>query len=131
MLASRFNVKGFPTIKVFDYGEKSAAKAYDYPSGRTAADIVAFGAGLAEKADVIPDLHEMINHKVYNENCEVPVICVISFLPNIFDSNAEERKGYLDLVTDVAKKNRRHPFKWFWLQAGYQLDLEKSLNLGF
>jgi hypothetical protein len=131
MLASRLNVKSYPTIKVFDYGEKSAAKAYDYPSGRTAADIVAFGASLAEKADVIPDLHEMINQKIYNENCEGPVICVISFLPNIFDSNAEERKGYLDLVTDVAKKNRKHPFKWFWLQAGDQLDLEKSLNLGF
>ena len=31
----------------------------------------------------------------------------------------------------VAKKNRRNPFKWFWLQAGDQLDTERQLNLGF
>ena len=31
----------------------------------------------------------------------------------------------------VAKRNRKHSFKWFWLQAGDQLDLERSLDLGF
>lgn len=30
-----------------------------------------------------------------------------------------------------AKANRKQSFKWFWLQAGDQLDLERSLNLGF
>jgi len=43
------------------------------------------------------------------------VICVISFLPNIFDSNAAERSGYLSKISAVAKKNRRHPFVYFWL----------------
>ena len=31
----------------------------------------------------------------------------------------------------MAKKNRKAPFRWFWLQAGDQLDLERQLNLGF
>lgn len=31
----------------------------------------------------------------------------------------------------VAKKNMKKPFSFFWLQAGDQLDLERSLNLGF
>ena len=30
-----------------------------------------------------------------------------------------------------AKANRKQSFKWFWLQAGDQLDLERNLNLGF
>ena len=55
----------------------------------------------------------------------------MSFLPNIYDSNAKERKGYLSTINAVAKKNRKSPFRWFWLQAGDQLDLERQLNLGF
>lgn len=33
-IGSRFDVKGFPTIKVFGYGAKSDAKAYDYQGAR-------------------------------------------------------------------------------------------------
>lgn len=59
-LAARFNVKGYPTVKVFDYGaEKSYKSAYDYPGERTASGITSFGAGLAEKADIEPDLFEL------------------------------------------------------------------------
>ena len=32
---------------------------------------------------------------------------------------------------EVAKKNRKQPFVFFWLSAGDQLDLERKLNLGF
>ena len=35
-LGKRFEIKSFPTIKVFEYGPKSDAKAYDYPGGREA-----------------------------------------------------------------------------------------------
>jgi protein disulfide-isomerase A6 len=52
-------------------------------------------------------------------------------LPNIFDSNAAERNGYISTIANVAKKNRRHPFVYFWLQSGDQMDLERQLNLGF
>ena len=34
-------------------------------------------------------------------------------------------------MKQVAKKNRKQPFVFFWLQAGDQLDLERQLNLGF
>uniref|UniRef100_A0A7S3N3R3 protein disulfide-isomerase n=1 Tax=Strombidium inclinatum TaxID=197538 RepID=A0A7S3N3R3_9SPIT len=86
---------------------------------------------LAEKADIEPDVFELTKNSLYTENCQGPVICIINFLPNIFDSNAAERNSYLETIKGVAKKNRKHPFKWFWLQAGDQLDLERQLNLGF
>lgn len=35
------------------------------------------------------------------------------------------------MIKGVAKTNRKHPFTFFWLQAGDQLDLERALNLGF
>lgn len=131
-LGQRFGVRGYPTVKVFDYGmAKSDATAKDYPGERTAAAITSYGAGLAEKADIEPDLFELIKQNVYADNCQGPIICVISFLPNIYDSNAKERNGYLNVIKKVAKQNRKHPFKWFWLSAGDQLDLERDLNLGF
>ena len=92
---------------MFDYGDKkSISKAYDYPGERTAAAITSFGAGLAEKADIEPDVHELIKQSVYTEHCSGPVICVISFLPNIFDSSAKERNFHISLLKKVAKKNR-------------------------
>merc|ERR1711935_170646 len=63
--------------------------------------------------------------------CEGPVICVINFLPNIYDSNAKERNEKIDMLKKVAKKHRKSPFVWFWLSAGDQLDLERDLQLGF
>jgi hypothetical protein len=92
---------------------------------------VTFALELTEKADIEPEVHELIDQKVYDNNCKGQTICIITFVPNIYDSNANERKGYLDVLKKVAKKNRKHPFNFFWLQAGDQLDLEKTLNLGF
>jgi len=70
---------------------------------------------------------------VYEQECtsQSSVICVITFLPNIYDSNAAERNGYLETLKKVAKKQRSQPFVFFWLQSGDQLDLERKLNLGF
>ena len=131
-LASRFDVRGYPTIKVFDYGEgKTDSRARDFDGSRDAPAIIAYANQLLEKADIQPEIYELINQKVYDTNCQGQVICVVSFLPNIFDSNSAERKGYLETINSVAKKNRRHPFKYFWLQAGDQLDTERQLNLGF
>jgi len=55
---------------------------------------------------------------VYNEECKGTVICVLTFLPNIFDSNAAERNEYLSTVLQVAKKQSSQPFVFFWLQSG-------------
>jgi len=73
---------------------------------------------LLNKADIEPDLFELNNQKVYDENCKGTTICVISFLPNIYESSAAERNQYLDMIKKVAKTNRNNPFTYFWLQAG-------------
>lgn len=117
---------------MFDYGEgKSDSSARDYESGRDAQAIIAYANALLEKSDIVPEIYEIVNQKVYDSHCSGQVICVISFLPNIYDSNAAERNGYLEAITAIAKRNRRHPFVYFWLQAGDQMDLERQLNLGF
>jgi len=131
-LAQRFGVQGYPTIKYFNYGRKSSVSdAKPYESGRDAVSIKAFASDLLDKADIEPDLFELINQKTYEDNCKGTTICVISFLPNIYESNAAERNAYIATIKKVAKSNRAIPLTFFWLSAGDQLDLERSLNLGF
>jgi len=116
-LAQRFGVSGYPTIKVFNYGveNKKDSKAVPYNGERTASGITTYGMDLATKADIDPEIFELNNQKHYTEECTGPVICVINFLPNIFDSSASERNNYLDTLLKSAKANRKQPFKWFWL----------------
>lgn len=91
-LARRYGVQGYPTIKYFNYGDKaSAADAKPYDGARDAAAIKAFAADLLDKADVEPDLWELFNQKAYDDNCKGTTICVITFLPNIYESSASER----------------------------------------
>ena len=73
---------------------------------------------LADKADVDPDVFEVYKQSFYTDNCNGPVICIVNFLPNIYDSSAAQRNDYLEIIKASAKKNRKQPFKWFWLQAG-------------
>lgn len=131
-LAQKFGVQGYPTIKYFDYGSKASPRdAKPYEMGRTAADLKNFASDLLDRADIEPDLWELTNQKVYDEHCKGTTICILSFLPNIYESSALERNQYLEMIMKVAKSNRKQPFTFFWLQAGDQLDLERSLNLGF
>ena len=131
-LAGRYGIQGFPTIKVFDYGEgKTDSSAKTYEGARDASGIITYASQLLEKADVQPEIHELTNQKIFDSKCQGQVICIISFLPNIYDSNANERTGYIESIAAAAKRNRRHPFIFYWLQAGDQMDIERQLNLGF
>ncbi len=69
-IARRFGVKSFPTIKYFGHGiPKSDSTAKDYKGGRTAADISGFANDLLTKADISPEIHELVSQKVYDDNC--------------------------------------------------------------
>ena len=118
-IARRFGVKSFPTIKYFGYGlPKSDSTAKDYKGGRTAADISGFANDLLTKADISPEIYELVSQKVYDDNCQGVTICVVGFLPNIYESSAIDRNNYISNFVEIAKTNRRQPFTFFWLQAG-------------
>lgn len=110
--------------------EKSDSKARKYESGRTAEDLKNHAQLLYNKADIQPDIFELTSHDVFKKECTTGV-CIISFLPNIYESNAEDRKGYIESIKKAAKSFASKPFTFFWLQAGDNIDLENSLGLGF
>ena len=61
-LARKFGVQGYPTIKIFDYGNKaSPSDALPYEGAREAGALKIKANELLDKADIEPDLWELTN----------------------------------------------------------------------
>lgn len=127
-LAQRYGVRGYPTIKYFPAGAKLDAE--DYSGGRTADDIVAFAEAKLEQFAEPPEIKELLNDAVFQEECAAKSICVLTILPDILDTGAAGRNEYLHLLQDMGDKYKKRKFGWVWSFAGEQAGLEESLEMG-
>jgi protein disulfide-isomerase A6 len=127
-LASKYGVKGYPTIKVFPAGKKG--KAQDYQGPREANGIVDYSLNLLEQSGVPPNTPQIVSQQTFKENCgNSGRICVIMFVPHILDSLAAGRNGYLDTLASLAKEFRGKPLSFVWSEGGAQPDLENALGV--
>ncbi|XP_069462072.1 protein disulfide-isomerase A6 [Ambystoma mexicanum] len=126
VLASRYGIRGFPTIKVFQKGESPV----DYDGGRTKADIVARALDMFSENAPAPELREIINEDVVKKTCEEHQLCIVGVLPHILDTGAAGRNDYLAVMLKMADKYKKKMWGWLWTEAGAQLDLESSLGIG-
>ncbi|CAI0460302.1 unnamed protein product [Linum tenue] len=106
---SRFNIQGFPTIKVFGADKDSPMP---YEGARTASAIESFALEQLETNVAPPEVTELTGPDVMEEKCGSAAICFVSFLPDILDSKAEGRNNYV------------------WAAAGKQPNLENSVGVG-
>ena len=129
-LFNRFNIESFPTIKVFDYGKsKKDNDTWVYKEQNNIEEMTKLCNQLID--DMPKDLIQITNQTSFDSKCKGSLICIISFLPNIYDTNAKERNSLLTIAKLATTKFAKKPFVHFWIQAGDQLDLERDLNLGF
>ncbi|KAK1170253.1 protein disulfide-isomerase A6-like [Acipenser oxyrinchus oxyrinchus] len=126
MIASRYGIQGFPTIKVFRKGEQPE----DYEGGRSKADIVARALDLYSDNAAPPELLEILNGDILKKTCEDYQLCIIAALPHILDTGAAGRNGYLEVMMKMAEKYKKKMWGWLWTEAGVQMDLEQSLGIG-
>uniref|UniRef100_A0A8C9VZZ9 Protein disulfide-isomerase A6 n=1 Tax=Scleropages formosus TaxID=113540 RepID=A0A8C9VZZ9_SCLFO len=126
VLASRYGIRGFPTIKVFRKGEDPE----DYEGGRSRSDIVARALDLFSENAPPPELLEMLNEDVLKKTCEDHQLCIIAVLPHILDTGASGRNGYLEVMMKMAEKYKKKMWGWLWTEAGAQMELETSLGIG-
>ena len=130
-LASRYQVQGYPTIKIFAPG-KGDKKVEDYQGPRDTSGIVSYALDKLEKFGYVPETKQLINSEILKEECESRVgICVIAFLPHIADSSSKERNRYLDTIKEARKNNRGKPIYYLWAQGGDHFDFEDKLHLSF
>lgn len=133
-LAAQFEVKGFPTIKVFPGGKgKTSSSAFEYQHGRETGQIVQFALEEVDRTGVPKEIPEMVSEDIFFENCEpgASKLCVFFALPHILDSGAEGRNKYRDIMAEASKAVRGMSFNFLWFEGGSQPDLENSLDMTF
>ncbi|XP_053315102.1 protein disulfide-isomerase A6 [Spea bombifrons] len=125
-LASRYGIRGFPTIKIFQKGEEPV----DYDGGRTKADIVARALDLFSANAPPPEILEILNEDVVKKTCDEHQLCIVAVLPHILDTGAAGRNSYLEVMLKLADKYKKKMWGWLWTEAGAQMDLETALGIG-
>ena len=131
-MAQRYQIQGYPTIKIFSPGKGSNKKTEEYQGPRDTAGIVQYALDKLEQFGYVPETKQLINSEILKEECESKVgICVIAFLPHIAESSAKERNRYLDIIKEVKKNNRGKPIYYLWAQGGDHFDFEEKLHLSF
>ncbi|XP_065844021.1 protein disulfide-isomerase A6-like [Oscarella lobularis] len=128
-IASRFGVRGYPTIKFFPAGAKDFNSAEDYDGGRTSESIVSWAeeklSDMAEPPEVL-----QLTDQATMDACLEKQLCNIAFLPHILDSGAEGRNQYLNILADMAEKYKKRPFAYLWSEGGTQMDIEQAVEVG-
>jgi protein disulfide-isomerase A6 len=87
-LASRFGVRGYPSIKFFKPGQKEDSSAVDYEGGRSESAMAEWARAQTSDLKIFSHI-QLTSQSVYDEHCKGRNLCVINFLPSTLDSTAE------------------------------------------
>lgn len=149
--ANQYGIQGFPTIKYFPAGAKTASSAEDYDGGRTASDIVNWASAKVAENIPAPEVKQLTGEDIMKEYCvENHPLCVVAILPNILDCQSECRNAYIKTLTSLGEKYKQKmwgyvftfhilqnslftiffAFSWVWSEAAAQPELEDALGLG-
>jgi len=124
-LGESFQVKGYPTIKVFKNGTPE-----EYNGGRSKSDIVQFAENILEAIRPPPEVTQILNEKSFSEGCASKPLCLIAFFPPIFDSSAKQRNKFIDVMVNQTLRTSLKGFGFFWAEGLQQPALEKAFGIG-
>jgi len=130
VMAGRFGVRGFPTIKMFPPGKKNMDEVVDYDGGRTGDDIVKWALDKLADNQPPPEVIQLTNEKVLKDACEKHQLCILSFLPHILDCQSKCRNEYLQTLRELAEKYKKNMWGWVWSEATAQSTLEDAVAVG-
>lgn len=128
-IANQYEIRGFPTIKVFGAGKKDGT-AEDYEGGRTLSDIVTFATERAAESLPPPEVTQITREDQLTDQCKDAQLCVVSVLPHILDCQSSCRNDYLASLKKVAEKFKKNRWAYLWTEAGAQPELEEALEIG-
>lgn len=128
--ASKYEIKGYPTIKFFAPGKKDADSVQEYDGGRTSGDIVNWALEKLAENIPAPEVVEITSEQKLKAACEDKPICVVSVLPHILDCQSDCRNGYLKTLSGLGEKYKKKMWGWVWAEAGAQPHIEDALEIG-
>ena len=127
-MAQRYGVQGYPTIKYFGPGSKS--NAADYDGGRTSSDIVQWALNKFAENAPAPELVELNEQAELDEACDKKQLCILAFLPKLYDCQSKCRTNYLDTLRKLGDKFKTNQWSWLWTESAKHKELEQALNVG-
>jgi len=130
-IAGRFGISGYPTIKFFPPGEKADNSVENYEGARDSTAITEWAIERKNTLKPAAKVEQMIDQLTYDEACaNHKGICLIAFLPHIYDSSSEERNRFIETFQELSKSNRNNPVRFLWAQGSDHLGFEEALVLG-
>jgi len=130
IIANRFQVRGYPTIKMFPSGKKDAGDAVEFDGGRTSGDIVNWALDKLSENVPAPEPIQLTSQEVLKTACEDHQLCVVAILPHILDCQSKCRNDYLAIMKQLGEKHKKRMWAWLWAEAGAQPEVEEALNIG-
>ena len=124
-IGQKYNVKGYPTIKVFKGGSPE-----DYNGGRTASDITQYLDTLLESSLPPPEVKQLTSPEIMNDHCTSKSLCLVAVFPSMVDSSAKHRQGLIDIMRKLTTKQTLKKFGFVWTEATAQPELEKAFGIG-
>lgn len=132
-IAQQYEVKGYPTIKLFGAGSKKGKRPVDYNQAREVDAIVDFALSTLEEAENASprpvSITQLVDQEGFESTCGKSKLCAVLFLPHILDTGAEGRHEYLRTFTEIAQEVAKLPFAFVWVEANAQPDLENTLSI--
>jgi protein disulfide-isomerase A6 len=126
--ANKFSIKGFPTLKLFALGPKTPEDAQPYEEGgRDLSSLSNFALSYYAKT-VTAD--QILSNTQFEESCESS-LCILAFLPHLYDCQSECRNDYLKNYNTAIQSKGATAVRYMWLQGGDNFEFEEKLNLGF
>ncbi|KXZ53899.1 hypothetical protein GPECTOR_6g817 [Gonium pectorale] len=132
-VCSEYGVQGYPTIKFFGANKRSPE---DYNGGRDSGSIVAFAMQRYSEQLPPPEPVELTSQDVFASEClgngdtKPRRLCLVAFLPDLLDSKAAGRKGYISTLKKLAEAYKDKPYSYLWAAGGAQSALEANFGVG-
>jgi len=131
-LGNRFQIQGYPTIKIFAPGPKSSSSIQSYDGPRDASSITSIALEKLESYGIVPDVEQLTNENQLKEVCKDRTgVCIIALLPHIVDSSAKQRNEYIEQLKEATKTSKGKPIYYLWAQGADFYDFEEKLHLSF
>jgi protein disulfide-isomerase A6 len=127
-LCGRYEVDGYPSIKVFGKGAKYDAE--EYQAGRTKPLIVSYATKLLAEYQPPAEIAQLTSDEELKETCGGVSLCVIAFLPNILDSGAEGRNGEIADLKRLSGMLKKVKMAYLWAEGYQHPQLEQALEVG-
>jgi len=126
-LGERFEIKSFPTIKVFGADKLEPT---EFNGGRTSGAIVSAAEDLLKDMSTpARSVIQLTDNAVLQEQCATD-LCVVAFLPHILDAGREGRQTDLAILAAEAQRTKKQNIGFLWSEAAAQPELERALDIG-